>query len=73
MQVAVYGRKEFKEGDIYIGGFFDYNFKPNKIVTEVQTGKRIADGLYFIVEGRYNGFLPEEKIGVGIGLEYQFK
>ena len=71
MQLGLYGRKGFNEGDIYLEGFFDYNFEPNRIVSELQIGKRIFGELYFVVEGRYSGFL-EGDIGLGIGLEYVF-
>lgn len=71
-QLGLYGKKIFNKGDFYIGGYWDYNFKPDKVVTDIQFGKRIKDNLYFVVEGRYNGF-KKEKEGIGIGLEWKFK
>lgn len=71
-QVVLYGNKNFRNGDIYIGGFLDYNFKPNNVVTEVQFGKRIKKDIYFVVEGRYNGFQKKDSFGVGVGLEIKF-
>ena len=71
-QLGLYGKKTFNKGDFYIGGYWDYNFKPNKIVSDIQFGKRIKDNLYFIVEGRYNGFKDKKnRNGVGIGLEWK--
>ncbi|MBI2631724.1 hypothetical protein HYW75_01860 [Candidatus Pacearchaeota archaeon] len=71
-QVVLYGNKNFRNGDMYISGFFDYNFRPNNVVTEVQLGKRIKKDFYFVVEGRYNGFQKKDSLGVGVGLEIKF-
>ena len=73
MQLGLYGKKSFNQGNIYVGGFLDYNFKPNKIVSEIQLGKRIADNLYFVVEGRYSGFIEKNNLGIAAGLEWKFK
>src|SRR3989338_4681344 len=45
-QVVLYGRKNFRKGDIYVEGFMDYNFKLRTFVSELQFGKRIYKGLY---------------------------
>ena len=72
MQVVLYGNKKFNKEDIVVDGFLDYNFKPGKIVTELQVGKRVKDTLYGVVEGRYSGFKAKEKTGVAAGLEWKF-
>jgi len=73
-QVGIYGKKTFNKGDIYIKGYFDYNFKPDKTVTDLQIGKRMGKNLYFIVEGRLNQFRSKgDQKGIGIGLEFRFK
>ncbi len=71
-QIAIYGgRKIFKNTPM--GGFFDYNFKSKKVVSEIQLSQSLTNHLNAVVEARYNGFLPEkDKFGVGIGLEYKF-
>jgi hypothetical protein len=72
-QLGIYGKKTFNKGDFYIGGYWDYNFKPDKIVSDIQFGKRIKDNIYFIVEGRYNDFKNKKnKKGIGMGLEWKF-
>jgi len=70
VQIGVYGSKSFNNGNEYVEGFADYNFKPKKFVGEVQFGKRIKDNLYGVVEGRYNGFRVDKK-GAGFGLEWK--
>lgn len=72
MQAVFYGNKRFNKGDVVIDWFFDYNFKPREIVTELQVGKRLQEGLYWVVEGRYNGFKESDSAGVGLGLEWRF-
>ena len=72
IQVVFYGNRSFRKGDIIFDGFFDYNFKPRKIVIEIQVGKRLDGNLYGVVEGRYNGFKEKGKSGVGVGLEWRF-
>lgn len=70
MQAAVYGGKSWFNGRLTLGGFLDYNVDSKKIVTEWQGGVRVSGFLSLVVEGRYNGFLPEDNAGVGIGLEW---
>ncbi len=73
VQAVLYGSKRFNKGDIVVDGFFDYNFKPRKIVTEIQVGKRLNEGVYGVVEWRYNGFKDKgERMGAGVGLEWRF-
>ena len=71
-QVVVYGRKNFREGDWYVEGFFDYNFKPEKVVSEVQVGRRLHKNLYAVIEARHNGFMGKNAWGVGLGLAWNF-
>ncbi len=71
MQLGINGNASFFDGDLTLDGFFDYNFKPGKSVTDLQLGYRLVDNLYGVVEARYNGFLPERNIGTGIGLEWK--
>jgi len=72
-QLGIYGKKMFNNGDFYVGGYFDYNFKPDSIVTDLQFGKRIKENLYFIVECRLNEFRAKgDQKGIGVGLEYKF-
>lgn len=71
MQFAVYGNKRFNNGNKYVEGFADYNFKPEIFVGEVQFGKRINGNLFGVIEGRYNGF-KKDHIGIGAGLEWRF-
>lgn len=70
VQIVVYGNKRFNDGNEYVEGFVDYNFKPEIFVGEVQVGKRINGKLFGVVEGRHNGF-REDKYGVGLGLEWK--
>lgn len=75
MQLVLYGEKRFRKGESYVRGFMDLNFKDEGAIpfTEVQVGKRLKDNLYFVVEGRYNGFVKgKDSIGLGVGLEYKF-
>ena len=71
MQAGLYGNAVFRNGDITVDGFMDYNFEPRKVVADLQIGKRIDDDLYAVIEGRYNGFMPKDNFGVGIGLEWK--
>lgn len=70
-QVVVYGQARFLGGNLTLDGYLDYNFKPEKIVTDLQAGYRISGGLSAVVKGRYNSFLPEERGGLGVGLEWK--
>ncbi len=72
MQVVLYGGKSFKEGKYYVEGFFDYNFRPENVVSEVQLGRRLGKKWYAVVEGRHNGFIKGNEWGVGLGLEKKF-
>ncbi len=71
-QIAIYGgRKIFKNTSV--GGFFDYNLKSKKVVSEIQLSQSLTDHLNAVVEARYNGFFPKrDRFGVGVGLEYKF-
>jgi len=71
-QLVVYGRKNFRKGDYYVEGFFDYNFKPGNVVSEIQVGKRLHKKLYGVIEGRHNGFMGDRAWGVGLGIEWNF-
>jgi hypothetical protein len=75
-QIVLAGEKNFRNRDIYLRGFMDVNLKSEKIVGEVQFGKRLGDkksNWYGIIEGRYNGFLEKnQQIGIGIGIERKF-
>jgi len=71
MQLGLYGNTSFRNG-ITLEGFLDYNFLSEKIVTELQFGKRITQDLYGVVEARYNGFRIEDPFSLGIGLEWKF-
>ncbi len=72
MQLGIYGNKNLRRGDLTLDGYLDYNFSPKKIVTDLQVGKRIKGGVYGVIEARYNGFLPKNSFGIGIGLEWKF-
>lgn len=72
MQLGLYGNTSFRDGDITLDGYLDYNFKPKKTVFDLQLGKRIKDNLYGVVEVRYNEFMKEDSFGLGIGLEWKF-
>jgi hypothetical protein len=74
-QLVLCGGKTFREGDYYIRGFCDLNFKSKGIVpfAEIQFGKRIKGNLYAVVEGRYNGFTKKDDFGIGVGLEWKFR
>lgn len=72
MQLGINGNTSFLDGDIILDGFFDYNFKPRKIVTDLQLGYRLKGNLYAVAEGRYNGFMEEDEVGTGLGLEWKF-
>lgn len=64
---------------IYIAGFIDHNVwlsgpegsRTHTVVTEHQLGLRAVNQLFVVGELRYNGFLVEEQVGVGFGLEYK--
>lgn len=63
---------------VYIAGFADQNLNwldNDKLafewVSEHQLGIRLIDELYAVAEYRINTFLPDEKYGVGYGLEYK--
>lgn len=71
-QLIFYGGKQFKNGDMYVDGFLDYNFKSDVVVTEVQFGKRVYKDLFAVGEVRYNGFMQKDNFGVGLGLELKF-
>ncbi len=70
-QAGIYGQTSFLGGNLALAGYLDYNFEPEKIVTDLQAGYRISGGLSAVMKGRYNGFLPEERWGVGLGLEWK--
>ena len=73
MQLGTSGNVSFLEGDLTIDSFLDYNFRPGKVVTDLQVGYRLKDNLYAVIEGRYNGFLPQDQqFGAGPGLEWKF-
>ena len=73
MQLGTSGKVSFLDGDLTFDSFFDYNFKPGKVVTDLQVGYRLKDNLYVVIEGRYNGFLPrDQQLGAGPGLEWKF-
>jgi hypothetical protein len=60
---------------IYLAGAIKHNIRPDcddisVVITEHQLGIRIYDQLHIIAEFRYNGFWPEDKVGVGFGLQY---
>ena len=68
---------KFFKDRVYLSGFVDHNLEFGKLaqnhsiaVTENQVGIRIIDDLYLVSELRYNGYLPSEQIGLGLGLEY---
>ena len=51
-----------------LDGYFDYNLEPEKAITDLQIGKRLKSPLYFIVEGRYNGFRDDWSLAGGLEL-----
>ncbi len=71
-QVVLCGRKNFRNGDYYVEGFLDYNFKPGVVVSELQFGKRIHKKLFGVVEARHNGFMGRQSWRLGAGLEWNF-
>lgn len=71
-QLGLYGNTSFRDGDITLDGYLDYNFTPKKIVIDLQFGKRIKGNLYGVLEARYNGFMEKDSFGLGIGLEWKF-
>ena len=72
-QLGIYGKKTFSNGDFYVGGYFDYDFKSDAIVTDLQFGKRIKENLHLIVKGRLNEFRAKgDQKGIGVGLEWKF-
>ncbi|NQY79856.1 MAG: hypothetical protein HRT47_06045 [Candidatus Caenarcaniphilales bacterium] len=65
---------------LYLSGFLDNNlfidssFSDSSVtVTEHQIGFRLVNQLYAIAEVRYNGFLPDKNVGLGVGLEYNIE
>ncbi|MBI4444283.1 MAG: hypothetical protein HY645_00120 [Acidobacteria bacterium] len=64
------GLKNFGQ-NTYVEGFFDYNMKPDRIVTEWQVGRRVSGNLFGIIEFRHSGFRREPR-GIGVGLEWKF-
>ncbi|MFA4820073.1 MAG: hypothetical protein WC613_03905 [Candidatus Aenigmatarchaeota archaeon] len=68
-QLALSGVKKF--GDNYVEGFFNYNFKPNNIVTEIQYRRRLVGDLFGVAEFRHNGY--KNSNGTGLGLEWKIK
>lgn len=68
-------RRDFFDGNIYIGGFCDHNIDNNSKnstwVTEHQVGLKLATSLYAVAEYRYKSFMPAgSRDGLGIGMEY---
>lgn len=63
---------------IYLAGFLDHNLvaapgadvPASRILTEHQLGLRIWRGLHAVTELRFNQYLPDERLGLGLGLEY---
>ncbi len=55
----------FADQDIYYKGNKSFTF-----VAEYQFGIRIIDNLYAVAEFRLNDYLPRNKTGFGLGLEY---
>ena len=68
-QLALSGAKKF--GDNYVEGFFNYNFKPKNIVTEIQYGRRLIGDLFGVAEFRHDGY--KNSNGVSLGLEWKIK
>lgn len=58
--------------DMSIDGYFDYNLKLDRIVTEWQFGRRLKGSVYGVIEARYSGLRPESA-GLGIGMEWRIK
>ncbi len=82
-RIGIYGGKQWNRGDITLDFWADYNFEwgaterggtitDGTFLSDVQLGKRLFDSVYFVVEGRYNGFNDEEPFSAGIGLEGRF-
>jgi hypothetical protein len=60
-----------------IGGFTDTNFRSGNdlsthIVSETQFRFRLINGFHLLLEAKFNDFLPSEKTGLGIGIQYHF-
>ena len=57
----------------YLSGFLDHNIgnRKNTVVTEHQIGYRLIDALHAVIEYRFNGYLTDEKSGIGYGLQYK--
>ncbi len=70
-QLSGYAKKSF--GKYLVEGFIDYNSDSKKVVSEVQVGKKIANDLSIVVEGRYNGYKKGNEKGIAIGLEKLIK
>ncbi len=69
-QFSFAGRKNFNP-KTYLEGYFDYNSKPDKIVSELQFGRNLTGNLFGVIEYRHNGFRTDPR-GVSIGLEWKF-
>lgn len=62
----------------YLAGFMDHNLwlggpagtETSRIVTEHQLGARLIGGLHVVTELRYNQFLADQRLGIGVGLQY---
>lgn len=63
---------------LYLAGFLDHNLvasagedvPASRVLTEHQLGVRVWRGFHTVCELRFNQYLPEQEVGVGLGLEY---
>lgn len=71
VQIGVYGSSRLND-HLELSGAIDYNIAPNRWFGELQVGYRLVDGFNAVVEGRYNGALPDNSVGVAVGIETVF-
>jgi len=63
---------------VYIAGFIDHNIRiggaadvpVSRVVTEHQLGIRVVAGLHIVAEFRFNEYMAQDQVGVGLGLQY---
>ncbi len=70
-QFSFSGRKNFNL-KTYLEGYFDYNSRPGKVVSEIQFGRNLTSNWFGVIEFRHNGFRADPR-AVAIGLEWKFR
>jgi hypothetical protein len=68
---------KFFDDRLYLSGFLDHNLEFGELskshsilVSENQLGFRLVNDLFLVSELRYNGYLSQDELGVGLGLEW---